>query len=805
MKKGSALYFAGIVLMVFSHLSAQELPEGPGKYESYKKVSGALQINTENAVIRATPYTENVIRLQISRDGSFDSFSYAVVADPKDPGFTVNEKKNYLQMTSGNVRLRIYKDPVWFSFRDANDHILNEDVPTEAIRFFEGNCFIHKRTFPDEKFIGLGEKTGPLNKAGRSYTNWNTDDPSYGIYADPLYITIPFYMGIHDSLVYGIFADNSYRTDFSFGATPESPGFFGCHGGQMDYFFIYGEKAADIVTSYTQLTGRMQMPPMWSLGLHQSRWSYYPEKEVMNIARTYREKNIPADVMTLDIDYMDNYKIFTWNKDYFPQPEKMISNLRDMGFRTTVILDPGIKIEKGYQVWESGMKEKIFVKTAGGDGYYRARVWPGWCYFPDFTNPDAREWWGANISKLADQGVRGFWNDMNEPATWSKMFDPLTRHNYEGHPSTHFRAHNVYGMQMARSSYEGSLASMDERPFVLTRAGFAGVQRYSAVWTGDNVSSDAHMMLGVRLLNNIGMSGISFCGMDIPGFSGGNQLTNELFARYVSIGAFNPFFRLHAAKNTRAQEPWNFGEWAEAVAKKYIFIRYQLLPYIYSAFYESTQTGIPVQRSLALEHTFDEKVYSQTYENEYYFGPSILVAPEVSSQNYTSVYLPDDGYYDFYDDTYYARKGEYVVESTNARPVSKLPVFVKAGAVIPMHKVIESTNEDPGDTLAIHLYKGPGKTRYRYYEDDGTSFRYRQGEYYARNIHYDGMLNQFTIDAKEGDYDSHYHYIRLVFHGFPENPDEVTISGKKSEGIVKGGKLNLVFSNDPGKILITWL
>jgi alpha-glucosidase len=782
-------------LSLSSGLIYSQVSSGIGEFQSISQRQNQVIISTENAQVKLTKFKNNIVRIQISHDTVFDDFSYALIAESDNTGLKMEQGDNFLLFKTEELTIKLNKNQFYFSFLNSEGKVLNEDVKFSGIRFYEDKTFVYKRTFPGETFLGLGEKTGPLNKAGRSYTNWNTDAPAYGIYEDPLYISIPFYIGIHDSLVYGIYLDNSYRTNFSFGAMEDNPGYFSCEGGEMDYFFISGKNVAEIVSSYTDLTGRMEMPSLWSLGLHQSRWSYYPDAEVLNIARTYREKKFPADAMTLDIHYMDDYKLFTWNEKYFPQPTEMISQLRNLGFHTTLILDPGIKIEKDYHAFESGLKNNIFVKSPGEKKLYQTQVWPGWCYFPDFTNPLARAWWGNQIKSLADQGVRGFWNDMNEPADWSKMFDPLSEHDFEGIKSTHLRGHNVYGMQMARASYEGAVNSMNERPFLLTRAGFSGIQRYSAVWTGDNVSTDEHMMLGVRLINNIGIGGIAFCGMDIPGFSGGDQLNNELYARFVSIGAFSPFYRIHAAKNTRAQEPWNFGEWVEDVAKKYTEIRYQLLPYIYSSFYESTQSGLPVQRSLSLFSSFDPMVYDQSYENQYFFGQSILVAPVISTQDYTKVYFPDDGYYDFFTDKFYPHKGEFIVESTNTKPESKLPVFIKSGAIIPMQSVVQTTAEKPSDTLFIHIYNGERENSFLYYEDDGTSFEYRNEIYYKRKITFNPAGNSIIFSAPEGKMKSGFKYLKLILHGFSHFPENISINKESYKTYSSHGKYILTIPN----------
>lgn len=365
-------------------------------------------------------------------------------------------------------------------------------------------------------------------------------------------------MGIHNGLNYGIFFDNSYQSDFNFGASNNRFSSFGAQGGEMDYYFIYHTKLADIITSYTDITGRMDLPPLWSLGYQQNRYSYYPDTEVMRIAQTLREKKIPADGITLDIHYMDAYKLFTWDKSRFPNPAEMNKKLENMGFKTTVIVDPGIKVEENYGAYERGKQSDIFLKYTDGE-YYTGQVWPGWTHFPDFTGDAGREWWKKEIKFFSETGVDGFWNDMNEIATWGQKMPNNVLFQYDGHLTSHKEGRNVYGLQMARASYEGAREHQpNQRPFLLSRAGFSGSQRYTAIWTGDNRSEDSHMLLGIRLLNSMGVSGIPFSAMDIGGFTGNPSI--GLYARWIQLGAFTPYFRNHTGVNSKSSEPWAYGE-----------------------------------------------------------------------------------------------------------------------------------------------------------------------------------------------------------------------------------------------------
>ncbi|MCW5917702.1 MAG: DUF5110 domain-containing protein, partial [Ferruginibacter sp.] len=428
-------------------------------------------------------------------------------------------------------------------------------------------------------------------------------------------------------------------------------------------------------------------------------------------------------------------------------------------FETTVIVDPGIKIEPGAEAFERGLKADVYIKYSDGKNYTGA-VWPGWCYFTDFTNPRGRDFWEKEVKFFSDYGVKGIWNDMNEIATWGQKMSSNILFDWEGKKTTHLQAHNVYALLMAKSSYLGAKAATNERPFNLTRAGYAGLQRYTAIWTGDNISADDHMLLGVRLVNSLGLSGVAFSGVDVGGFTGGPS--QKLFARWMQVGAFTPYFRNHSAVNTKSAEPWTFGEEVTEISKNYVSLRYKLMPYLYSNFYEATQTGMPVARSLAIENPFDSKIYNTDYQNEFCFGPSLLVTPVVSTKSIMKVYLPKGSWYDFYND----RKLEGESENYFDLSLSKLPVFVKEGSIIPMQSLVQTTAQLPTDTLMIHLYMGSQPNNFEYYEDDGRSFDYEKSVYYKRILKYDPSVREFSMEKPEGSYSSHFKFIKLVLHGF---------------------------------------
>jgi alpha-glucosidase len=759
-----------LILMTIPTWSQQN--NSLGNLKKLSRDGQKIVLETDNGKATVTVLTDDIIRVKIAKQFQPD-FSYAVVLQPVATTIDYTDSKEKLILKTATTVLEITKKPVRFCFKSVDGKIISQDDPAFGTSWNGTEVTTYKTLQPGEKFLGLGEKGGNLDRRGSSYVNWNTDNPHYEDYTDPIYSTIPFYMGMHSGLVYGILFDNTFRSYFNFGASQERFSSFAADDGEMDYYFINGKNTAEIIKNYTQLTGRMEMPPLWALGYQQCRWSYYPDKEVLTLAKTFRDKQIPADVLYLDIHHMDAYKVFTWNPERFSNPVEMNKTLKSMGFHTAVIVDPGVKIDKGYHAYEDGLKNDMFIKYPDGTPY-TGQVWPGWCHFTDYTKPAARQWWGDLFKTQTDIGVDGFWNDMNEIATWGQATPSMVQFDWEGHKTTYREAKNVYGMLMARSTYEGAKKALNgKRPLIITRSGYAGLQRYTSIWTGDNQAHDDHMLLGVRLVNSLGLSGIAFTGYDIGGFGG--DATPALFARWISLGAFCPFYRTHSSFNTKDSEPWAYGEDVEDISRNYINLHYRILPYIYSLFRESNLNGIPVQRSLAIDYASDERVFYFAYQNQYLFGPAFLVAPCKSTEMITKAYLPEGDWYYLYNDKKYAGNQEIMIES----PLNRLPVFVKGSSIVPVQNVIQNTTENPGETLEIHVYNGKEKAEFRYYEDDGTTYDYQKDAYYERFITYNPRNQELTLSKKTGNTSCKFRNLRIVVHGM--NSDENSATGSKAK------------------------
>ncbi|UII25274.1 glycoside hydrolase family 31 protein [Fulvivirga maritima] len=741
---------------------------GMGKLLNYSQQANGIEGTTTHASFQITIYTAHIFRIHITAQQEPNTNPYSVITQPTDIDFKVEENDEQVIISTSELVLQIDKASTRLSFLTTDGKTINED-DTFGTSWIGEQVTTYKKLQEGERFIGLGEKTGPLDRRGHGYQHWNTDYFGYPEDADPLYCSTPFYIGIHNQLSYGIFLDNSHKTHFNFGASNRRFSSFSADSGDMDYYFIHHEEVKDIISSYSHLTGRMELPPLWSIGYQQCRYSYYPDKEVLNIAQNFRDREIPADVIVLDIHYMDNYKIFSWDKEKFANPQQMLQKLRDMGFHVVVMCDPGIKIEEGYPSYEEAKDKDLFLKYPDGS-LYEGQVWPGWCHFPDFTKEETRVWWKEQFAAYTDLEIDGFWNDMNEIATWGQKLPDLIRFHFEGEESTARKGRNIYGFLMAKSTFEGSKSLLNnKRPFVLTRAGFSGIQRYAAVWTGDNTASDEHMMLGARLVNSMGLTGIPFAGYDVGGFVG--NASEKLFARWIQIGAFSPFFRGHSNINTRDAEPWAFGEEVEEISRNYIKLRYRLIPYIYSLFYEATQSGVPLSRSLAIDYTHDSKIYEQNYQNQYLFGPALLVAPVESTKDFTKIYFPEGDWYHFFSDELTQGAQEKIIEC----PFDVLPLFVKASSIIPMAQTVKNNTNTLGDTMELHVYYGENSNSFEYYEDDGETYNYQDENYCLRKIHF--SPKRIEISKQTGKYLSKFSTIKLCLHGFKDQ--SFIVNGKE--------------------------
>ena len=760
-------------------------------YASNEQHDGEYFFNDENGnSLLISVYSPSMFRFRAYPEGNITSdFSYAV-----DPEFekqqvdvTITETEEAFFLKTEKLICKLIKETFQICVFDLQGRVLCQDERgmhwSENIEFGGYYVYCSKKLDPQERFYGLGDKPTDLNLRGKRFQNWGSDTYGFEKDRDPLYRNIPFYISLNQGQAYGVFFDNSFKTHFDFGAENEEIVSFWSDGGLMDYYFIYGPELISVTEQYSELTGKHCLPPLWALGYHQSKWSYYPEAKVQELAKTFRDKKIPCDALYLDIDYMDGYRCFTWHPEHFPEPKRMIQELKSNGFKTVVIIDPGIKIDKDYWVFQEGMALDHFCKRGDGDWMVGA-VWPGKCHFPDFTNPDTRKWWGTLFQEFVELGVDGVWNDMNEPAVFGiETFPNDVRHDYDGNPCSHRKAHNVYGMQMVRATYEGILnLQKKKRPFTITRSGYSGLQRYASVWTGDNVATWEHLSIANVQCQRLAVSGVSFCGSDVGGFV--EQPDGELFLRWIQFGVFSPFYRTHAAGDKGDQEPWTFGKEVEDLCRSFIELRYKLLPYIYTSFWQHTKFGTPILRPLVFIDQYDEKTYGR--QDEFGFGDQLLICPvSESKQKSRNVYLPKSGWYHYFTDQYYEGGSEYEVDT----PLNEMPIFVKSGAVLPHYPVMQYVDEFEIEILTLHVYWKDGENTTVLYQDHGENFAYQQGIYAVKEFLLQGTSNSLQLtQSKEGLFTSTYKHYEIIFHGLPFEVKKTEVIGaEEPELITKDG------------------
>ncbi|WP_149303613.1 glycoside hydrolase family 31 protein [Pareuzebyella sediminis] len=759
----------------------------PNHIVHYLRDKDKFYFTTENGVIlEITVVQDRTIRFRYATDHNFQpDFSYAIDPDARR-GYShldiLETSSEYIIETS-KLQILVDKQTLRIQISDLNGNIINEDelgFHWEENYEYGGNTVkMGKITQGSESFYGMGDKATHSNLKGKKVSNWVTDSYAYGKDQDPLYKAIPFYIGLHNAMAYGIFFDNSFGTHFDFAHERRSATSFWADGGEMNYYFFYGPEMFKVVRAYTNLTGAPELPPMWALGFHQSKWSYFPESQVKEIAQTFREKKIPCDALYLDIDYMDGFRCFTWDNNLFPDPKRMIGELEEDGFKTVVMIDPGIKIDKEYWVYKEAMENDYFCKRADGP-FMKGKVWPGECHFPDFTNPQVREWW-ADLYKefMAEIGVHAVWNDMNEPAVMevpTKTAPLDTRHFYDGYPCSHRKAHNIYGMQMVRATYEGVKKYVyPKRPLVITRAAYSGTQRFSSTWTGDNVATWEHLWIANVQMQRMCMSGYSFVGSDIGGFA--EQPNGELFARWIQLGVFHPFCRVHSSGDHGDQEPWSFGNEITDIVRKFIELRYQLLPYLYTMFWRYSREGKPLLLPIVCFDQEDVQTHFRT--DEFIFGEQILVCPiQEPNAKGRRMYIPRGDWYDYWSDEIVEGGKEKWVEAD----IDKMPLFIKAGAIIPKYPVQQYVGEKEITELVLEVYYKKGSENSMVYEDGQDGYAYENGKYSLRNFKLLGKDNELTVQQfKDGSFITTYDTFKISLRGLPFKIERIFVDNEKVE------------------------
>lgn len=694
--------------------------------------------------------------------------SFAVInEDIDDKGdISLSEQAGSFEIYTSDLIIRVIKDPFQIRFYDKYQKLLLEDIQGKA--FIKDSDYIasYKNLRPDEHIFGLGEKNGSIDRRGKTYKMWNSDKPCYSVNEDPLYKSIPFFMSNYG---YGIFFDNTYKSVFKFGTESDNYYSFEALGGEMVYYFIFGPDYDQIIEQYVQLTGKPIMPPDWAFGFSQCRGLLTNEKLTREIADGYRQRQIPCDIIYQDIGWTQNLQDFEWRKGNYNNPQKMISDLADSGFKVIVSQDPVISQGNTKQWKEADSLGYFTTDSRTGKTYDMPWPWGGNCGVVDFTKPSVADWWGNYQQKVLDDSVKGFWTDMGEPA-WSneESTERLFMKHYQG---MHNEMHNVYGFtwdKVVTEQFEKH--NPNKRIFQMTRAGYAGLQRYTFGWSGD--SGDGNNVLDGwnKLANQIplalsaGLGVIPFWATDISGYCGDikdYEAFSELYIRWLQFGVFNPLSRAHHEGNN-AVEPWLFGNGATSICKRAIELKYQFFPYIYTYAHEAYNTGLPLMRAMLLEFPSDEEAVKA--ESQFMFGKELLVAPVVKKGARTKrLYLPEGNWIDFNNE-----KTVYEGSQWIDYPVSleTTPILVKEGSIIPMMPVMQYIHEKKNYPLFIKIFPATGSQSisFNLYEDDGETNNYKKDIC---------ATTTFTCQTTKDGY-------------------EITIGTRKENGYSLQGKRNIV-------------
>jgi alpha-glucosidase len=725
-----------------------------GPVISLNKSDKTVTLNCQdNSQVQLTILASDLIRVRASFTKPIPSKDHSWAIDKLDwpaARWNLNEASDLITISTDELEVVVRRSPLLIEFRDARTHrVLNTDerpMSYDAKGRLDSMMFdpkagmfvaASKKLGFDEHFYGLGEKASRLDKRRSSFVNWNSDTPGYTEGRDPIYQTIPFYIGLQRGIAYGIFFDNSYRSYFDFGKSSQQRAWFGAEGGEMNYYFFYGPSIKKILGRYADLTGHMPLPPLWALGNQQSRWSYYPDTMVEEVVNEYRRRDLPLDVVHLDIDYMNGYRVFTFDKERFPDPKGLSDKLGRQGIKLVTIVDPGIKQPQDknerYHAYDQGLEKKYFQHRRNGD-LFVPRVWPGESVFVDYTLPEARSWWGELHRAYTDNGIAGIWNDMNEPSdfvdqTGKNQLDVISHD--EGEKTTHAKNRNTFALLMSRATYEGlERLRPDRRPYVITRAAYAGIQRYSTMWTGDTNSTWESLALNIPMFTSLGLSGEPFVGSDVGGFIGRGN--GELLVRSYQVSFLAPFCRNHKVIDGYDQEPWRFGKYYEDIIRKYLKLRYTLLPFLYTQLEEAHRTGVPLFRPLVLNYQDDESTHN--LDDQFMIGDDLLVAP-IMKPDVTRrlVYLPAGGWYDYWTNKKYAGGTMISVDA----PLDTVPMFVRAGAIIPTGPALNYVGEKPVDPITFNIYPDhETRALTTLYEDDGLTPAYKNGAYRRTTIRF---------------------------------------------------------------------
>ena len=741
-------------------------PQIPGFLIGYAQISGSFQLQFTYAVLQLKFLAPDLLRFSWQPNNLPPNGSphYAIVkADWPPVQIEILETSAGIQLTSSAIQAAISRDGA-VQIRDNQDRLLRYELPPSfqiiqpnSLHPAQSRCTSQAMLEPGEFLAGLGEHSGPVGLRQRNFSLWNTDPGgAHGPHSDPLYMPLPVYLSLRTTGSSLIFFENSSRARFEFD-TPTSPSkaLAAFESGDLCWYLFAGPPARAL-ERFSELTGRPALPPRWSLGYHQSRWGYKTAEDIRQVVTGFAEHGFPLDVIHLDIDYMDGFRVFTVDDQRFPDLATLSAELHAKSIRLVTIIDPGVKQDQNYPIYQQGLSGRHFAQLPGNKPL-RAMVWPGKCAFPDFTNPTTRQWWGDCYQFLLDSGVDGIWHDMNEPAAFSASGEltlPLAaQHDLDGGGGDHLQAHNLYGMQMNRAGWEGlDRLRPERRPWILSRSGWVGNARYAWNWTADVETSWENLQQTIATLLGMGISGIPFTGSDIGGFTA--DPSPELYLRWFQMAAFHTLMRTHSAVGAAPRHPWTFGEPYTTFLSETLRLRKRLLPYLYTQAWIASQTGAPLVRPLFWIEPDNPILWP--VDDAFLFGEALLAAPVCKAGiSARSVTLPSGTWFDYWTDEILVGPG------TLQRPVSLeyIPLLVRDMTMLPTVEEDRLTLHCYLDQLnALHTPRLVGQL----YSDAGDGYGSSRLDRFLLAPHDRGLA--LTWEA-QGEYPFPYSSYKLVFHG----------------------------------------
>uniref|UniRef100_UPI000BBB7194 TIM-barrel domain-containing protein n=1 Tax=Calothrix sp. NIES-2098 TaxID=1954171 RepID=UPI000BBB7194 len=742
----------------FLKTSTEEGFGKPGKLLRAEQTARGANFYFELAELEVCFLTEDLVR--IDWKPGIPPIPYAIAQHEwQDVETQLTQTDTNCAVSSNSLRVIIEVDGS-LKFCDRSGQVIREELPPQC----KSQGWIHQAQLrSEERIYGLGERASSLNlraakdeqQQSKTYRMWNYD--AAGMYppgSDPMYLCIPVYLGLHSLGSYLIFYENSFDANFTFAETATAD----FTGGSLRYYLTVGSPK-QLVERYTELTGRAPLPPRWALGYHQSKWGYRTESAVREEARAFQDRKLPLSAIHLDIDCQVGYRAFTIDPERFPKLASFTQELAEIGVQFIAILNPGIKYSRHSNLFLEGQILDGFCKLPNGK-LVVAPVWPGWCVFPDFTNPKVRSWWSRQYAYLLDVGVAGFWHDMNEPAAFitsgDRSLPKVTQHYMEGRGGDHREAHNIYGLLQAEAGYESLRQYRKEkRPFIVSRAGWAGLQRYAWTWTGDIECTWGALRQTISTIVGLGLSGIPYSGPDIGGFQGNPSA--ELYLRWFQMATFFTFYRTHSSNNVEHRTPWTYGEPYLSIIRSFLQLRYRLLPYFYTLSWEATQKGYSPVRPVFWAADDDTKLWD--IEDAFLLGDALLICPIVEEggrmptaelRSTRQIILPPGRWYSFWDDTAFEGGQQFSL----AAPLETIPVLVKAGSILPMEE---------NQQLTLHLYPPmEGESFTQLYSDAGDGY----GASRLDKFQLVRLANGLELTWQEaGDYPFAYTSVQLHLHG----------------------------------------